>query len=129
MCTLPDTKTKVAIADDHPLLRECLLHCLTLWGYSVIIQACNGQDLLTKIDTKNLPEICILDLNMPVLNGYETIKILNNVWPGIKIMVFSMNIIKGVNDILWGADAVISKTDGIMELRSALKQLSNIKHV
>jgi len=125
MCIPPDIKPQIAIADDHSLIRECLNNCITLWGYSVIIQACNGKELIDRIDNNNLPEICILDLNMPVQNGYETIKKLNHSWPGIKIMVFSMSIVKGVNDIIWGADAVISKAEGVAELRTVLKLLIN----
>ena len=128
MCSLTNTKTKIAVIEDHLMLRECLLNCLSLWGYSVIIQACNGQDFIDTIDNNNLPEICILDLNMPVLDGYETIKVLNNLWPGIKIIVFSMGIVKGVNDIIWGADAVIGKADGVMQLKTVLEELSNPGH-
>ena len=123
-----NNEVKIAIVDDHQMLREGLFHCITIWGYSVIIQACNGQDLLEKLSEMNLPDICILDLNMPVLNGYETINILKKTWPTIKILVFSMNITKDTPGNTFNADAVISKSSGLSELKGALQRLieSNI---
>lgn len=125
---IKNNEVKIAIVDDHQMLREGLLNCLTIWGYSVIMQACNGKDFLDKLSEMNLPDICILDLNMPVLNGYETINILKKTWPSIKILVFSMNISKGTPGNTFNADAVISKSSGLAELKGALERLveSNI---
>lgn len=65
---------------------------------------------------------------MPVLNGYETINILKKTWPSIKILVFSMNITKGTSGNNLNADAVISKSGGLAELKGELGRLveSNI---
>jgi CheY-like chemotaxis protein len=120
---------KVAFADDHSMIRECLYECLTLWGYSVIIQAFNGRNLLDQISQENMPDICILDINMPELDGYETIKILNKSWPRIKIMVFSMSIVKGINDKVAGAHAVVSKADGMDKIKGTLESLTDLKAV
>jgi DNA-binding NarL/FixJ family response regulator len=123
MTTSLSATIKVAFADDHAMLRECLYNCLTLWGYSVIIQACNGKDLLDQISNENMPDICILDLNMPVLNGWETIKVLTKSWPDIKIMVFSMNI-KGKNDKVAGAHVAVSKAGGMSDIKESLLSLT-----
>lgn len=129
MTTSTSATIKVAFADDHTMLRECLYNCLTLWGYSVIIQACNGKNLLDQISEENIPDICILDINMPELDGYETIKILSKTWPQIKIMVFSMSIVKGKNDKVAGAHAVVSKADGVGEIKATLEFLKESKAV
>lgn len=123
-----NNEVKIAIVDDHQMLREGLFNCLTIWGYSVIMQACNGKDFLDKLSEMSLPDICILDLNMPVLNGYETINILKKTWPTIKILVFSMNITRDTPGNTFNADAVISKSSGLSELKGALQHLieSNI---
>jgi DNA-binding NarL/FixJ family response regulator len=115
---------KIAIIDDHELIRECLFTCLTQWGYSVVIQASNGKDFLDKISEDNLPDICVLDLSMPVLNGYKTIPILKKTWPSIKILVFSMNITKETPGNYLNADAVLSKSEGINEIKKVLQLLS-----
>lgn len=115
---------KVAFADDHPMMRECLFNCLDLLGYTVIIQARNGKDLIDQISSNNMPDVCILDLNMPELNGWETIKILSKTWPDIKIMVFSLSV-KGKNNKVTGAHAVVSKADGLSDIKETLEQLMN----
>jgi DNA-binding NarL/FixJ family response regulator len=114
---------RVALVDDSAMIRECLFYFLSIWGYSIIIQACNGKDFLNQLNEDNLPDICILDLNMPELNGYETLKILKKSWPGIKVLVFSMDITNEANDKIADADAVLSKSD-INKIKSVLQQLS-----
>lgn len=122
MSTSPSI-TKVAFADDNSFMRDCLDNCLNLWGYSVIIKAWNGKDLLDQISAENMPDVCIVDLEMPVLNGWETIKILSKSWPGIKIMVFSMSV-DGKNAKIAGAHIVVSKAAGPNDIKDALVSLT-----
>src|SRR5689334_8072548 len=122
MTTSPSI-TKIAFADDNSFMRDCLDNCLNLWGHAVIVKACNGKDLLDQISSDNMPDICILDLHMPVLNGWETIKILSKSWPDIKIMVFSLSV-EGKNGKVAGAHAVVSKAAGLNEIKSALASLT-----
>ena len=115
---------RIAIADDHIMVRKSLNDILTLWQYTVILQASNGKDLLRQLTEKNLPHICILDMNMPEMNGIETIKVLREKWPRIKIIVFSMNI-GGLDSVpVWGADAMVSKSCNAMELKKTIEHLS-----
>ncbi|OQP53441.1 hypothetical protein A4H97_23640 [Niastella yeongjuensis] len=116
-------KTKIAIVDDHNIIREYLLYGLTLWDYAIVIEACNGRELLDKLSMDNLPDICILDLNMPVLNGHETIKILKKTWPCIKILVYSMEITKQTLASSLNVDAVVSKEEGFTGVKKALQVL------
>jgi DNA-binding NarL/FixJ family response regulator len=114
---------KVAIIDDSNIMRECINSCLTLWGYSVIIQAHNGKDFFDKLTDNKLPDICIVDINMPVMNGYETINALKKTWPDIKTILFSTDILKNDTRIIPNADAILSKSAGIPEIKSALQLL------
>lgn len=86
------SKIHIAIADDHTIMRSGLAELIkTLGDYEVVIQAGNGNDLLAQLATaKVLPELCILDINMPELNGYETTLKLREFFPGIKVMALSM---------------------------------------
>ena len=118
-------KTKVAIIDDHKLVRNSLYSCLTIWGYDVILQACNGRDFLNQITDDNLPEICITDIKMPELNGIELVKIIRKMWPSIKIVIFSMNIVVGNHDMLIDVDGVLSKSDDVSYLKEILQHFSN----
>lgn len=125
--SISSTQVKVAIIDDHALMRNCLFNCLSIWGYDVIITAANTNDFLNQISEDNLPAICIIEINMPFSGGYDTIYILRHNWPSIKIVVYSLNIEFGKPGRLNGADAVISKFDHVTLLKTTLSQLSGLK--
>jgi DNA-binding NarL/FixJ family response regulator len=79
-----NSQIKVAIVDDHALIRKCLQELVSLWGYMVIPQAANSKDFLDLLIKGIIPDICILDMRMPEMDGYETIKVVKGKWPGIK---------------------------------------------
>lgn len=77
MNTPPNKTFTIAIADDHVLMRNALVHLLnTTNHYKVTIQSGNGKQLLDQIDSQGLPDIILLDISMPVMDGFETIAIL-----------------------------------------------------
>jgi CheY-like chemotaxis protein len=63
---------KVLIAEDNAVNRELLRELLELRGYAVM-EACNGMEALDQI-AKTQPDILLLDLSMPVLDGFGTIE-------------------------------------------------------
>ena len=70
------TKQKILIVDDEPDIRELLAHCLKKVGYS-IDTAVNGQEgIYAAINFK--PELIIMDMMMPVMDGIEACSILRN---------------------------------------------------
>lgn len=88
---MKSTLCSVAIVDDHSVVRGMANRFLTQHGFSVCFEAENGKDLLVRLLTQNpLPDICLLDLNMPVMDGYETIKKLRQYYPTVKILVFTL---------------------------------------
>lgn len=66
-------KIKVLVADDHPMLLKGLNDELMLNGFSVMEGAVNGAQALEMILTE-LPDVAILDIEMPMLSGFEVIK-------------------------------------------------------
>ncbi len=58
--------------------------------YTVIFEADNGKDLQTKLTPENTPDILLLDINMPEMDGFSTVKWLNVHFPLIKTLVVSM---------------------------------------
>jgi two-component system, NarL family, invasion response regulator UvrY len=118
----------IAMVDDHKLLRQSLASMIeTFSDYKVIIQANNGQELLDMIDKKNLPDIALLDINMPIMDGYETAACLSKFYPQIKIMALSMmdteaSIIRMIKN---GAKGFILKDAEPQVLKTALYDLIN----
>ncbi|MBC6492442.1 response regulator [Flavihumibacter stibioxidans] len=86
-------KYTVAIADDHRLIAESLSHLINdIPGFEVTVLANNGQTLLSKLEALSIPpDIAILDINMPVMNGVITARELSVAYPTIKLLALSMN--------------------------------------
>ncbi len=83
--------TLVALVDDHELLRTGLAAIINSFeGYKVILEANNGKHFIEKFDPKNSPDIILLDITMPVMDGYETSGWLKANMPKAKILVLSM---------------------------------------
>ena len=68
-----NSNTSILVADDHPLLLKGLITELITLGFTVFEGATNGAKALETIVSKN-PTIAILDINMPLLTGFEVIK-------------------------------------------------------
>lgn len=83
----------VGIVDDHVLFAQSLQGLINSFeGFDVVFMARNGNDLITKLNTSAQdPDIILLDINMPVMNGFETINWLNEHKPQIKTIALSMD--------------------------------------
>jgi CheY-like chemotaxis protein len=116
---------KVALVDDSSVIRNSIYEIITLWGYDVMLRAVNGKDLLKQLSTGNIPDICITDLNMPVMDGYETIAALKENWPDIKIIAFSITNNKKEEEraLEAGAHVFVSKLSSITELQKVLQDM------
>ncbi len=121
-------KTLVALADDHTLLRNGLATLINSFDdYEVIIQASNGKELMEKLETEKLPEIVLMDINMPVMDGYETTHWLTNNFPLINVLALSMydNETAIIRMLKNGAKGYILKNADSGELKRALKAVQN----
>lgn len=79
----------IGLVDDHQLFRKSLSVMLnTIDGLSVIYDTDNGKDLLDFLNDKSL-DIALLDIQMPLMDGYELCKLLRSKFPKIKILVVS----------------------------------------
>src|SRR5690349_21299181 len=122
----PTKNIQVAITDDHVLLRNALARLINSFeGYNVIFEADHGKDLRNKINQHQLPDVVLLDVNMPEMDGYETTKWLHKNYPFIKVLVLSMasdekTIIKMFRV---GAKGYLLKNTDPDELRKALDSI------
>jgi DNA-binding NarL/FixJ family response regulator len=120
------TNASVAIVDDHILLRNGLANLIRgLETYAVLFEANNGKDFIKQLQPRLLPDIVLLDINMPEMDGYETALWLKRNYPGIKILALSMydnenSIIRMMKS---GAKGYILKDIDPKEFRRALDSL------
>src|SRR5688572_11249696 len=86
-----DKNIQVAVADDHSLLRSALATLINSFpGYNVSIEADNGRDLIEKISESALPDIVMLDISMPEMDGFKTAQWLHKKYPQIIVLALSM---------------------------------------
>ena len=82
---------KVAITDDNPVFNQGMEILLKLsTDMEVIIKADNGADLLQLIKN-NPPDVILLDLRMPVLDGFSTLEQLKKLYPRIKVIILTID--------------------------------------
>ena len=85
-----EKKILIAIADDYKIFREGLKKCIASdKALEVILEAENGEDLIAGFD-KKLPDVVIMDLKMPIMDGMETTRIIRKKFPDVKILVVTM---------------------------------------
>ena len=86
-----DSLIKVALADDHILLRNALASLIEKFdNCKVVLQVSNGKDLTTEISKTNRPDVVLLDLNMPQMDGFETSTWLRDNYPEIHVLMLTM---------------------------------------
>lgn len=117
----------VMIVDDHKMIREGLKKILEFDGeVQVIGEADNGQECLKKLKTIK-PDIILLDINMPVMNGIETLQELKKKRKKYKVLMLTVHneieyLLKAV-DI--GIDGYILKDSDSNELKRAISSIYN----
>lgn len=82
----------IAIADDHTMFRKGLVRILNSFKHiNIVIEAADGMELLEKLNiAARLPDICVLDIDMRPMNGYDAAKEIRSQYPNIKTVGLSM---------------------------------------
>jgi two-component system, NarL family, invasion response regulator UvrY len=115
-------KTKIALTDDHVLLRNGLAAHLRDIDYEVVFEADNGIQLIDKLNKVGVPEIVLMDINMPEMDGYDATLWLRQNYPEVKVLALSMyddehSIIRMIRN---GARGYLLKDSEPGELKAAL---------
>jgi DNA-binding NarL/FixJ family response regulator len=117
----------IALTDDHSLLRNGLASVVKNLGHTVVFEADNGKQLIEKIVTDHLPELVLMDINMPHMDGYETTQWLKQHHPDIKVLALSMydNETSIIRMLKCGAKGYILKDSEPAELKAAIEDVMN----
>ena len=118
---------KVMIADDHSMIREGLKQLLELEGdFEVIEEACDGEECVEKLQSVT-PDILLLDINMPKMNGLEVLQKMKDTRCRVKVLVLTVHneveyLLKAV-DI--GVNGYLLKDSESAELKKAILSVVN----
>lgn len=114
---------KVALVDDHKLFRRGIASLINSFSeYRIILEAGSGEELLAALTAHNLPDLLLLDIKMPGMDGFATLEYLTRNKPEIKVLALSMyddeqSVIRMIG---MGARGYLLKDSEPIELKNAL---------
>jgi len=113
----------IAIVDDHALFRKGLNMLIeNVPSFRVLFEASSGKDFIRQLNADNLPDVVLLDIRMPEMDGYETAQWLKDHYPQVAVLALSTmddetSIIKMIQN---GAKGYVLKNADSEELKSAI---------
>ncbi|MEO6523291.1 MAG: response regulator transcription factor [Mucilaginibacter sp.] len=117
----------IAVVDDHTLFRHGISSLLSEYSdIKIVFDAANGVDMQEKITKYPLPQVILMDITMPLMNGYEATRWVKQNYPAIKVLALSMfeedePIIKMLKS---GAGGYILKESKASDLVHAIKTVA-----
>ena len=118
--------TKVSLVDDHSLLRNSLASLINGFeDYEVLFEADNGKHFIEQLPKHTKPDIVLLDITMPEMNGFETAAWIKQNLPTAKVLVLSMmdNDTAIINMLKAGARGYLLKDSKPAVLKNALDEV------
>ena len=82
--------TRILLADDHALVRQGLKALLEKQGFQIVAEASDGQETLRSVE-KTEPDVAVIDINMPILNGIDAARELKKSSPRTKVVVLTQH--------------------------------------
>jgi DNA-binding NarL/FixJ family response regulator len=114
---------RIALVDDHVLLRNGLATLVRTFDFEIVFEADNGEECIQKIQSGFTPDVILMDLNMPVKDGYETTLWLKQHYPEIKVLALTMiddeeSVIRVIKN---GARGYLLKECSTIEFKKAIQ--------
>ena len=117
---------RIILADDHPLIRNALKDAFKKYPNLEVIGEAEDGESVVKLTSEKLPDVVIMDISMPKLNGIEATKQIKINHPEVKILVLTihdeMEHIAGILEA--GADGYLIKNIGTEEIITAINALA-----
>ena len=121
----------IAIVDDHNLFRTGLIKLINLGNvqnrYNILFEADNGHELQERMKQVPFPDIILMDIEMPDMNGFEAVDWLQRTHPSVKVMVISM--VESDEAILrmlrLGVKGYLSQDIEVEDMHRALETIAN----
>jgi DNA-binding NarL/FixJ family response regulator len=123
MAALP---VRIVVADDSAVYRRTLCGILQkAKGLQVVAEAEDGLAAIQAVE-EHRPDVVLMDVSMPVLDGIEATRIIRSKFPGTRVLVLTINADKSISDRAYqvGACGFLSKGCGKNELFGAIKECS-----
>ncbi len=119
---------EVVMVDDHVMMRQCLASVVNSFeGFKVIHEANNGKEFIEWLNPDKLPDLVLMDINMPYMNGHETAIWLSTHYPKLKFITITMqnderSIIRMLRS---GTRGYVLKDSEILDFKQALEAVMN----
>ena len=121
-----DTRTSVMLVDDHQVMRDLLRDALENTGeFQVVAQAADGQEAL-RIVEEAVPDVIVMDLIMPVMDGIEACRQITKLLPGTRVLMLTASNEQDaiVRSIAAGATGYLQKYSGKEQLLTTLREVA-----
>jgi two-component system invasion response regulator UvrY len=116
----------VAIIDDDAIYRKVIAHLLKKNNLTILFEAASGPESIGLMQqAMRLPDIIIIDVEMPQMDGFETAKMLKKYWPQVKIIANSGSLDPSVSDKMMaaGADRFMPKNFNSLKIAKLIQEV------
>jgi two-component system, NarL family, response regulator LiaR len=118
---------RVLIADDSERTREGLRVLFATWPELIVVgEAANGHEAV-RLAAECVPDVVLMDLHMPVLDGVEATRLIKQRWPRITVVVLTSYATEQGATLAAGADAFVTKGSGPERLMTAMGISSDMR--